>query len=212
MFWANVINERTHNNRQRNYFAKNFYLKTQKLIPKSNSRNTNLARGSVQWASKIGWAHGKNYSTQISNQGAHANLKMYKTPKMKYIHKYINFQFENVILLTIGYKMYLKILQKLRCLVAFQNRPSVPIGRDENFVNFEFLERRFCKEKPSFFREKKTKHSFELFLPICVFKRCIFNLEMRNTGLVNPAHELSYFWRFCLGLTFSLRPRYGRAR
>ena len=68
------------------------------------------------------------------------------------ICKYINFQFENVILLTIGYKMYPKILQKLRCLGAFQNRPSVPIGRDENFVNFEFLERRFCKEKPSFFR------------------------------------------------------------
>ena len=90
VFSANVINERTHNNRQRNYFAKNFYLKTQILIPKSNSRNTNLARGSVQWASKIGWVHGKNYSTQISNQGAHANLKMYKTSKMKYlqIHKF----------------------------------------------------------------------------------------------------------------------------
>ena len=43
-----VINERAHNNRQRNYFAKNFYLKTHKLILKSNSRNTNLARGSVQ--------------------------------------------------------------------------------------------------------------------------------------------------------------------
>ena len=89
--------------------------------------------------------------------------------------------------------MYLKILQELRCLVAFQNRPNALIGRDENFVNFEFLERRFCKEKPSIFHKKKTKHSFELSLPICVFKRCIFNLEMRNTGLVNPPHELSQF-------------------
>ena len=90
VFWANVINERTHNNRRRNYFSKNFYLKTPKLIPKSNSRNTNLAHGSVQWASKIGWAHGKNYSTQISNQGAHADLKMNKTSEMKYlqIHKF----------------------------------------------------------------------------------------------------------------------------
>ena len=51
----------------------------------------------------------------------------------------------------IEYKMYLKILQKLRGLVAFQNRPSAPIGRDENFVNFVFLEGRFCKEKPSIF-------------------------------------------------------------
>ena len=46
--------------------------------------------------------------------------------------------------------MYLKILQKLRCLVAFQNRPSAPIGRDENLVNFEFIEGQFCKEKASF--------------------------------------------------------------
>ena len=42
--------------------------------------------------------------------------------------------------------MYLKILHKLRCLVAFQNRPSAWIGRNENF---EFLEGQFCKEKPS---------------------------------------------------------------
>ena len=45
--------------------------------------------------------------------------------------------------------MYLKILQKLRCLMAFQNRPSAPIGRDENFVYFEFLEGQFYRGKPS---------------------------------------------------------------
>ena len=39
--------------------------------------------------------------------------------------------------------MYLKILQKLCCLMVFQNRPSAPIGRDENFVYFEFLEGQF---------------------------------------------------------------------
>ena len=43
-----LINERTHNNRQRNHFSKSFFLKTSKLIlKKSNSRNTNFARGSV---------------------------------------------------------------------------------------------------------------------------------------------------------------------
>ena len=43
---------------------------------------------------------GKNYSTQISNEGTQADLKMYKTSKMKYlqIHK---FPIKNVILLTI---------------------------------------------------------------------------------------------------------------
>ena len=70
--------------------------------------------------------------------------------------------------MTIEYKMYLKILQKVRCLVAFQNRPSAPIGRDENSVYFKFLEGQFYKEKPSF-NLKKTKHSFEVSFPICVF-------------------------------------------
>ena len=42
-----LINERTHNNRQRNYFSKNFYSKAHILVLKSNSRNTNLCRGSV---------------------------------------------------------------------------------------------------------------------------------------------------------------------
>ena len=99
VFWANVIwiNERTHNNKQRNYFSKNFYSKADKLILKSNSRNTNLARGSVH-ASKIGWAHGKNYSTQISNQGAQADLKMYKTLKIKYsqMRNFLDYRVQNV--------------------------------------------------------------------------------------------------------------------
>ena len=37
---------------------------------------------------------------------------------------------------------------------------------------------------------------------ICVFKRCIINLEMRNTGLVNNAID-----NFCLGLIFSYGTR-----
>ena len=58
--------------------------------------------------------------------------------KMKYleIHK---FTFKNIIFSTIEYKMCLKILQKLRCLVGFQNRQIAPIGRGKNLVNFEFL-------------------------------------------------------------------------
>ena len=71
--------------------------------------------------------------------------------------------------MTIEYKMYLKILQKLRCLVAFQNGPSAPIGRDQNFAYFKFLEGQFYKEKSSFINLKKTKHSFEVSFPICVF-------------------------------------------
>ena len=35
--------------------------------------------------------------------------------------------------------MCLKILQKLRCLVGFQNRQIAPIGRGKNLVNFELL-------------------------------------------------------------------------
>ena len=65
--------------------------------------------------------------------------------------------------------MYLKILQKLRCLVAFQFKQSASIGRDENSVYFKFLEGQFYKEKPSFVNLKKTKHSFQVYFPICVF-------------------------------------------
>ena len=72
--------------------------------------------------------------------------------------------------MIIQYKMYLvKILQKLRCLVAYQNRPSPPIGRDENSVYFKFLEGQFYKEKPSFVNLKKTKHSFKVSFLICLF-------------------------------------------
>ena len=67
--------------------------------------------------------------------------------------------------MTLEHKMYVKILS---CLVAFQNRPSAPIGRVETFVDFEFLEGQFCKQKPSFLHLKKTRHSFDLSLPICV--------------------------------------------
>ena len=61
-----------------------------------------------------------------SNQGAQADLKMYKTSKIKYLLIH-NSLFKNVIFLTKEYNLYLKILQKLRCLVAFQNRPSAPM-------------------------------------------------------------------------------------
>ena len=46
--------------------------------------------------------------------------------------------------------MYLKILQKLRCLVAFQNKQSAPIGRDKNSVYFKFLEGQFYKARKTF--------------------------------------------------------------
>ena len=134
-----LINERTHNNRKRNYFSKYFYSKAHKLMLKSNSRDANLARGSVPAISKISWAHCKNYSTQISNQGAQADLKMYKTSKIKYtqIRNFLN-------------KMYLKIPKKLCCLMAFHIRPSAPIGRDKNSVYFKFLEGQFYKAGKAF--------------------------------------------------------------
>ena len=61
-------------------------------------------------------------STHISNWRAQADLKMYIL--YKDIYKCINFFFKNVIFLSIEYKIYIKILQKLHHLVEFQNRPS----------------------------------------------------------------------------------------
>ena len=62
-----------------------------------------------------------------------------------------------------------------------QNKPSAPIRRAQNKV--EFLQRQFHSEKLSFAHKKETEHSFELSLSICVFYRRIFNLEMQNFSL-----------------------------
>ena len=64
-----------------------------------------------------------------------------------------------------------------------QNKPSAPIRRVENKV--EFLERQFHSEKLSFVHKKETEHSFELSLSTCVFYQRIFNLEMQNFSLEN---------------------------
>ena len=66
--------------------------------------------------------------------------------------------------------MYLKILQKLRCLVAFQNKQSAPIGVIKIPCILNSSKDNFIKpEKPSFVNLKKTKDSFEDSFPICVF-------------------------------------------
>ena len=46
--------------------------------------------------------------------------------------------------------MYLKILQKVRCVVAFQNKQSAPIGRDKNSVYFKFLQGQLYKAEKAF--------------------------------------------------------------
>ena len=87
--------------------------------------------------------------------------------------------------MIIEYGMYLKCLQKRVNLAALlvQNKPSAPIRRVENKV--EFLDRQFHSEKLLFVHKKETEHSFELSLSICVFYRRIFNLEMQNFCLGN---------------------------
>ena len=64
-----------------------------------------------------------------------------------------------------------------------QNKPSAPIRRVENKV--EFFERQFHSEKLSFVLKKETEHSFELSFSICVFYRRIFNIEIQNFSLEN---------------------------
>ena len=59
--------------------------------------------------------------------------------------------------------MYLKIPQKLRCLVAFQNKQSAPIGRDKNSVYFKSSKDNFYEAGKAFLCQ--LEDSF----PICVF-------------------------------------------
>ena len=94
--------------------------------------------------------------------------------------------------MTIEYRMYLKFLQKLRC--PGWSKTSQALRRKENKV--EFLEGQFRNEKLSLVHKKETEYSFELSLSMCVFCRCIFNLEMQNFGLENH-HMVSARQPFC---------------
>ena len=150
-------------------------FKSQKLILESNSRSTNLARGSVH-ASKIGWAHGENYWTQISNQGAPVDLRMYKTPKSNK-YKYIIFLLKRYFL-DGRVQNVPENSQKLRCLVAFQNRPNAPMMEISWISNFS---------KDSFVKKSlplSTRRNLTILLhfpfSICVFQQRIFNLEIQN--------------------------------
>ena len=67
-----------------------------------------------------------------------------------------------------------------------------------SWANAVFQKRGVCGQAvPSFPSPSHVIH----FFPSCVFKRCtcILNLQMRNTGLVNPRHELFQFWKFLPG-------------
>ena len=118
------------------------------------------------------------------------------------LYKYKNSLLKTYFSLIIEYGMYLKCLQKRVNLAALlvQNKPSAPIRRVENKV--EFLERQFHSEKLSFVHKKETEHSFELCLSICVFYRRIFNLEMQNFSLENH-HIMNARQPFCWWMTFT---------
>ena len=64
----------------------------------------------------------------------------------------------------------------------------IALRREENIV--EFLDEQFRSQKLSIVHKKKTEHSFEVSLSICVFKRCVFNPEIGETfGLENHLME-----------------------
>ena len=86
-----------------------------------------------------------------------------------------------------------------------QNKPSAPIRRVENKV--EFLERQFHSEKLSFVHKKETEHSFELSLSICVFYRRIFNLECK-TLVLKTATWWTHACHFVDGWHFKVSNRF----
>ena len=130
-----------HTTIDREIISRIFYSKAHKLILKSNSRDPNLARGSVH-ARKIGWAHGKNYSTQISNQGAQAELKMYKTLKIKYsqMRNFLDYRVQNVP----------ENSSKTSLLGGVSKQAKRSDRPDKNSVYFEFLEGQFYKAGKAF--------------------------------------------------------------
>ena len=117
------------------------------------------------------------------------------------LYKYKNSLLKTYFSLIIEYGMYLKCLQKPRCLGWFKtSQAKRSIRRVENKV--EFLERQFHSEKLSFVHKKETEHSFELSLSIRVFYRRIFNLEMQNLSLENH-HIMNARQPLCWWKTFT---------
>ena len=71
-----LINERTHNNRQRNHSSKSFYSKAHWSLKAIRVTQIWLVDPFMQVKSAVR-AHDKNYSRQISKQGAQADLKIF---------------------------------------------------------------------------------------------------------------------------------------
>ena len=112
--------------------------------------------------SKIGWAHGKiEHKIYVLCNFLLLLLKTFV--KHLYIHK---FPFKSVIFLIIEYKMYLQSLQKLRYLGWISKQDTLRLAVKKTLLNSwkeDFVKKLYLVHK------KKTEHSFEHFLSICVF-------------------------------------------
>ena len=112
--------------------------------------------------SKIGWAHGK-IEHKIYVLCNFLLLLLQTFVKHLYIHK---FPFKSVIFLIIEYKMYLQSLQKLRYLGWISKQDTLRLAVKKTLLNSwkeDFVKKLYLVHK------KKTEHSFEHFLSICVF-------------------------------------------
>ena len=119
----------------------------------------------------------------ISNRDTFCNFslapkrKIYKTStKHLKIHK---FPFQNVIVLAIQCKMYLKIQQKLHCLSCISKQTRDPAWRKQGWIP----EGRFLDEKLPFLPKKKAEHSFKLSLSTFLSFNGVF-LSLKSRTLV----------------------------
>ena len=110
------------------------------------------------------------------------------------LYKYKNSLITTYFSLTIEDIMYLKCLQKPRCLVGSKPaKRSDPPRRKQGWIPQKTM---------PFVHKKETEHSFELSLSICVFYRRIFNLEMQNFSLENH-HMMNARQPFYWSITFT---------
>ena len=123
--------------------------------------------------------------------------------KVENVHKtFINtkFPFKNVLFFDHRVRNVPQVSSETSLPWLVQNKPSAPIRRVENKV--EFLERQCHIEKRSFVYKEETELSFELSRSICVLYRRIFNLEMQNFSLEN--HRMMKARQpFCWWMTFT---------
>ena len=115
------------------------------------------------------------------------------------LYKYKNSFLKTYFSLIIEYGMYLKCLQKPRCLGWFKTSQALRSAVHKTRLNSS--KDNFIAKSFRLSTKRKLSILLNFLFPFCVFYRRIFNLEMQNFSLEN--HHMNACQPFCWWITFT---------